>query len=511
MKKVNKLFALLLILLVFNSCSLFKTSVKDDNIIKVTILQLNDVYQIAPLEGGKVGGMARVETLHKQLLKENPNTLMVMAGDFLSPSLLGTLHLNGEKIMGKQMVDVMNAMHFNLVTFGNHEFDPTYKQLQERLNQSNFHWTSANDRLRRNGKTSLFYKIKKGVVDSIPDTYTIKLKDKDGTIIKIGFFSVTIPSNKKEYVQYGNIYKEAKRAYLKLEPKVDIVIGLTHVKIAQDRKIAEELPDLPLILGGHDHTNMLVEQGNTVITKADANAVTVYVHRLIYNKKTKKLTINSTLIPITPKIKSDVAVDSIVNYWQGVLKHKIKTIVAKPNAIIYTAKIPLDGRDKPIRSRQTNLGKLIAHAMFNAAKLKPDCAFVNGGSIRIDDQLKGGITSLDVLRVLPFGGGIIELDITGKLLKQVLNYGESSAGTGAYLQRYNAILKNNRWLINGKDIDLVGKYHVVISDYLLKGLDIPFLKSTNSGILKIYKPDAKDPNDIRNDIRKVIIKYLKKQ
>jgi len=193
------------------------------------------------------------------------------------------------------------------------------------------------------------------------------------------------------------------------------------------------------------------------------------------------------------------------------LKHKIKTIAAKPNAIIYTTKIPLDGRDKPIRSRQTNLGKLIAHAMFNAAKIKPDCAFVNGGSIRIDNQLKGGITSLDVLRVLPFGGGIIELDITGKLLKQVLNYGESSAGTGAYLQRYNAILKNNRWLINGKDINLAGKYHVVISDYLLKGLDIPFLKSTNSGILKIYKPDAKDPNDIRNDIRKVIIKYLKKQ
>jgi len=286
MKKITKFITLLFILLAFNSCSLFNKSVKDDNIIKVTILQLNDVYQIAPLEGGEVGGMARVETLHKQLLKENPNTLMVMAGDFLSPSLLGTLHLNGEKIMGKQMVDVMNAMHFNLVTFGNHEFDPTYKQLQERLNQSNFNWTSANDRFRKNGKTSLFYKIKKGVVDSIPDTYTIKLKDKDNTSIKIGFFSVTIPSNKKEYVQYGNIYKEAKRAYLKLKPKVDIVIGLTHVKIDQDRKIAEELPDLPLILGGHDHTNMLVEQGNTEITKADANAVTVYVHRLIYNKKT---------------------------------------------------------------------------------------------------------------------------------------------------------------------------------------------------------------------------------
>jgi len=510
MKKTIKIL-FFTILFILNGCSSTKKVVKDDGIIKVTILQLNDVYEIAPLQGGKIGGMARVETIHKQLLKENPNTLMVMAGDFFSPSLLGTLHLNGEKIIGKQMVDVMNAMHFDLATFGNHEFDPNYKQFQKRLNESKFNWTSANTRLRRFGKTSLFYRNHNGIIDSIPDTFIFNLKDKDGTHVKIGFFSVTIPSNKKRYVKYSNIYTEAKRAYTKLKSKTDFTVGLTHVKIAQDRNIAEQNPNLPLILGGHDHTNMKIIQGKTEITKADANAVTVYVHKLVYNKKTKKLTINSTLIPINSKIKSDATVDSIVNYWQGVLKQKIKTIVAKPNAIIYTTKIPLDGRDKPIRSRQTNLGKLIAHAMFNAAKLKPDCAFVNGGSIRIDDQLKGDITSMDILRVLPFGGGIIELDITGKLLKKVLNYGENSAGTGAYLQRYNAVLQNNKWVVNDKYINLSGKYHVVISDYLLKGLDIPLLKPTNSGILKIYKPDVKDPNDIRNDIRKVIIKYLKNQ
>ncbi len=51
-----------------------------------------------------------------------PNTYLFMAGDF-NPSLVGTIKYNGERIYGKQMVEVMNAMGFELATFGNHEFD----------------------------------------------------------------------------------------------------------------------------------------------------------------------------------------------------------------------------------------------------------------------------------------------------------------------------------------------------------------------------------------------------
>ena len=58
-----------------------------------TILQLNDVYEIAPIQGGRYGGMARVETVHKELLKENPNTMLVLAGDFLNPSLVSLAEL----------------------------------------------------------------------------------------------------------------------------------------------------------------------------------------------------------------------------------------------------------------------------------------------------------------------------------------------------------------------------------------------------------------------------------
>ena len=160
-------FALLFISTPPASLILLSSCQKDDNKIDFTFLQLNDVYEIAPIQGGEFGGMARVETVHKNLLKENPNTMLFMAGDFLNPSLLGTLKVDGERIRGKQMVDVMNAMNFDLVAFGNHEFDVSEKDLQKRLNESNFPWISANVKLKTNEAAIPFYKEINGKKESI--------------------------------------------------------------------------------------------------------------------------------------------------------------------------------------------------------------------------------------------------------------------------------------------------------------------------------------------------------
>ena len=98
-------------LFLFSSCSSTqkRAAAKDDGKISFTIVQVNDVYEIAPLDGGKSGGMARVATVKKEYLKENPNTFMVMAGDFLSPSVYNSLKYEGTRIRGKQMVDAMNV------------------------------------------------------------------------------------------------------------------------------------------------------------------------------------------------------------------------------------------------------------------------------------------------------------------------------------------------------------------------------------------------------------------
>ncbi len=498
--KLLKSFIYLLSIIIVVSCS------KDDSKIDFTFLQLNDVYEIAPIQGGEYGGMARVETIHQELLQENKNTMLFMAGDFLNPSLLGTIKVNGKRVKGKQMVEVMNAMNFDLVAFGNHEFDLSKEELQQRLNESTFPWISANVKLKTKEEAVLYYKEKNDKKENVNETFIKEFTDKDGTKIKIGFISVCIPSNPKEYVEYGNMFIKARASYATLKDKVDIVFGLTHVKLANDKKIARLIPDLPLIMGGHEHTNSNNFIGNVQISKADANAKTVYIHRISYDKKSKKTTIQSELKEVNSSIKEDEKVKKIVENWQSILDEKIKQVIEKPNEIIYNTKIPLDGRDTPIRSKQTNLGQLITRAMSFAYNDKVDAAIVNGGSIRIDDVLVGDISPIDIFRVLPYGGAVLKVKIKGSLLKRVLDYGKLAAGTGAYLHRYNIQLKDEQWFLNNKPIDLNKIYTVAFSDYLLKGFDIPFLSYKNKEVVEIYHPKE---SEIAIDIRKSLVAYLK--
>ncbi len=500
--RIVKVVIFSLIVGFFFSCN----TEKGDQQIDVTLLQLNDVYEIAPLSGGKEAGMARVETVHKELLAENPNTYMFMAGDFLNPSLIGTLKYKGEKIKGKQMVEVMNAMNFDLVTFGNHEFDLKEKELQKRLNESTFNWTVANAFHKIDTLTGPFYTEKKGIKSFIPETYVIHAKDADGTQLKIGFFSVVLPVNNPDYVSFTDVFESAKKAYNSLKDKTDIVIAMTHLAIEDDKKLAEMLPDLQLIMGGHEHYNMLVPVGNTIITKADANARTVYIHKLHFDKKTNKASITSTLKTIDDQIKPDLEVDKIVNKWQVILNNKVSEVVSSPHEVIYVAKTPLDGRETTIRSEQTNLGKMIAEAMQKATKA--DCAFFNGGSVRIDDQLHDAITAVDLFRALPYGGAIFTIDIKGDFLKKILDFGRDSKGKGAYLQRADATwdTNNKQWLIGGKPLVAGKKYKVAITDFLLTGYDIPFLTHENKKVLKVHEPA---PDTDAFDVRKALIVYLK--
>ncbi|MGK0452920.1 MAG: 2',3'-cyclic-nucleotide 2'-phosphodiesterase (5'-nucleotidase family) [Paraglaciecola sp.] len=499
--KITKSLLYILLIILFFSCK------QEDGKIDFTFLQINDVYEIAPIQGGQFGGMARVETVHQELLKENKNSMLFMAGDFLNPSLIGTLKIDGERVRGKQMIDVMNAMNFDLVAFGNHEFDIPQKDLQKRLNESNFPWISSNVKLKTKEKSDLFYKEKEGMQIPLEETFIKEFSDEDGTTIKVGFISVCIPSNPKEFVAYGNMFVKARASYAAIKDSVDVVFGLTHVKIANDKRIAKLIPNLPLIMGGHEHTNSYHKIGNVIITKADANAKTAYIHRISFDKKTKKAIVTSELREINSSIKSDEKVDKIVKKWQTILSSKIKEIIANPDEVIYTAKIPLDGRDTPIRSIQTNLGEIITKSMSFAFDDSVDCALLNGGSIRIDDQLSGAINAVDIFRVLPYGGAILKVEIKGRLLKRVLDYGILAKGTGAYLQRFNAEKVGEKWMIKNKELNIKKTYTVAFSDYLLKGFDIPFLSSENKEVFSVYKPAI---NELAFDIRKAVVAYLKK-
>ncbi|MEM9823569.1 MAG: metallophosphoesterase, partial [Bacteroidota bacterium] len=123
LKHFNYLFTFLFLFACKSGEKVVAPTLQDDGKIEVVFLQINDVYEIDALEGGKIGGMARVAALRRQLINENSNTLFVHAGDFLNPSLLGTLQHEGVPIQGRQMIEVMNKCKIDLCTFGNHEFD----------------------------------------------------------------------------------------------------------------------------------------------------------------------------------------------------------------------------------------------------------------------------------------------------------------------------------------------------------------------------------------------------
>src|ERR1051325_4592573 len=69
----------------------------------VTILHFNDVYEINAVEGGRAGGLSRVATTLKQLRRQHSPVLSVLAGDYLSPSAIGTAVVDGQTLSGRQM------------------------------------------------------------------------------------------------------------------------------------------------------------------------------------------------------------------------------------------------------------------------------------------------------------------------------------------------------------------------------------------------------------------------
>ena len=505
------------------------TPLSDDGIIEIKILQMNDVYEISPAASDGRGGLARVATIRQELMAQNPNTLTVLAGDFLSPSVIGTLKYEGKRIRGKQMVEVLNTLGLDWVVFGNHEFDyDDLSDLQARLDESNFGWLTGNVRMKppvvapaTSTFTQQFFKNKTGGSEICPDNKVLIFKDKDGTTLNLGLFGVLIDSGKKPWAVYSDWMESARKSYAELQPKTDVVLGLTHLNVSDDKKLAAMLPKIALIMGGHEHDNQIHKVGGTVITKADANAKTVYVHTLRYDKKKGTCTVKSELRKVDNSIADEPKTLAVVNKWEKIQNDALLAAGINASNVVAKLEKPLDCRETVVRTTQAQIGKMITEAMFMVSKNKPEAVFMNSGSIRVDDVLSGSLTELDIVRILPFGGSIVEVEMTGALLLKTLDAGYKNVGGGGYLQLYRIRRDETtgKWFVMDKELDNNKLYRITLPDFLLTGneANMSFLKaslgtdgkSTNPDIPKILKPDAKDKTDLRNDIRLAFIQYLK--
>jgi 5'-nucleotidase len=218
----------------------------------ITILHTNDVHShIEPFPADDIdypnlGGVARRATLIEKVRQENPNTLLLDAGDIFQ----GTPYFN---IYGGEIeFKLMSKLKYDAATIGNHDFDNGIDGLFAQLPNATFDFVSAN------------YDFSKTILNNHVKSYKTFVKDG----IKIGVFGLGIeldglvdPKNYKE-TKYLNPVEIAKKVskQLKEEEHCDLIICLSHLgyhyksdKI-DDLKLASQTKDIDLIIGGHTHT-----------------------------------------------------------------------------------------------------------------------------------------------------------------------------------------------------------------------------------------------------------------
>lgn len=458
----------------------------------LTIVHLNDVYEINPVEGGRSGGMARVATVVSQLKRTNAPVLVTLGGDYLSPSALGTARVNGEALAGRQMVDVLNVVGLQLATLGNHEFDVSEAAFKARMSEQKFtlvvsNVTDAQGQPFANTVRSAIVPVKVG-----------------GRTLRIGVLGVIIDSTVKPWVKYLPPIETAKSVVAELSGKVDAIVALTHLSLAGDGELAVAVPEIDLILGGHEHENWLLRRGPhfTPIIKADANVRSLAIVSMSFGAKGTRPLVNARLQVIDDQIKALPAVDALVKKWTTVAFDAFRRDGFTPETPVVTLTDSLDGREATVRNREGKLTQLIANALKHEAKA--DIGIFNGGSVRIDDVLTPGpMTEYDVIRVLPFGGKVVRASFDGALLAKVLDQGLGNQRTGGYLHSSDGAVRTmDGWVINGVPLDPAKRYIVGISDFLLTGGE------TNLAYLTRTNPGVHDVEELR-DIRKAMIDELK--
>ena len=422
---------------------------------RVQLLLVNDVYLLEPRADG-TGGLARVATLVRGLRREQPNTLFVLAGDTLSPSLLSTL------FRGRQMVEAWNLLGVDAATFGNHEFDWGPAILRERMRESRFAWISAN----------------------VLDRYSHRpfggagpWLRRDFGAVRVGMVGLTLTetqhtSNPGPDVSFEVPVPAARAAFEAMGP-VDVRVALTHLELRGDRALADAVP-LHVILGGHDHDPMVVEQGGALILKAGSDGMNVGQVELELACGAV-LARRHRLIPVTASITEAPDVQRFVERYAALTERELD----RP---VFVAVAPLEARDGVVRRTPVPLGRFIAEVMRE--RLGAEVGLLNSGGLRANRIFAPGpVTRRDIRALLPFGNTVVLLEVTGAALRAALEHSVSALPQpgGRFLQvaglRYEVSPERpvgarvGAVEVQGQPLDAGRAYRVAVPDFLARGGD----------------------------------------
>jgi 5'-nucleotidase len=448
--------ASLILLLVMAVIVPLSAQQKPDCTVRVTLLQVNDVYQFAPVELGKRGGLARVLTLKKEIEKQSPHTLFLLSGDTISPSVESITY------KGAQMIDAWNTAGLDYSTFGNHEFDFGPEVLRQRMKESKFKWIAANVIDKKTGKP-------------FGDAPAYVVREFDG--VKVGIFGLTleetqVTSKPGPDVEFLNPCETARKMVSEIHARgVKTVVALTHLSMSEDKEVAR-CADVDVIIGGHEHTLLESSSGGAPIFKMTADARELGQIDLNISKNTGAVeSIDWKVIPVTDQTKDDPQFAAL-NRKYGALLKELSLVVGR------TA-VDLDARSAVNRTQETNIGDFITDA-FRAAT-NADIGLMNGGSIRADEIIRvGTLTKRDVLSMLPFKNKVVKVELSGATLRQVLEHGVARSAEDAEPGRFPQVAgvkfsfdatkppgsRIASLTVNGKPLDEKKTYTLAATDYV---------------------------------------------
>ncbi len=251
----------------------------------------------------------------------------------------------------------------------------------------------------------------------------------------IGIFSLSLHpdhgGNDRRYAPMDNNYVAvAERVMWEFERVgVDAIIGLTHLHMWQDMELARlraRHPSFVLIAGGHEHEPEFspLSAQSAAVVKGASNAREIWSVDVDFDiGGVPHVTTNKVLLD--EQVQSDPDYDRLAGRWRQRLLQSFPFLEAR----IGRAAVPLDGREVTVRNDESNWASFIADQMRGAfGTPNADLAFINGGTLRIDDVIQGDIHFEDIGRTFGFSSYLRRTTVSGEEFRRILEAGYRGFG-----------------------------------------------------------------------------------
>jgi len=327
-----------------------------------------------------------------------------------------------------------------------------------------------------------------------------------------GLFGLLLPMT-KSYMATTDLKQAAADAVAQLRAQgAKMIIAVTHENMPDDVALVQSVPGIDLVIGGHDHLYAREQVGRVWVAKGDADAKKVLVYDVNVGDS---VDVKPRCVPVDASIAKDADVDAAVTSWMTQLEAKIP---GGAKTQVGTTKYLLEGTEPAVRGKETALGNLLVDAARE--RMKVDVAFVNGGSIRINDDIPAGapITNYDLEGIFYYRNALVAFELTGQQLLDILNNSVSLAdtGDGRFLQvsglrfRYGKV--GDKFVVNASDVEVGGAPLDLAKKYTTTTLDYVYMNGAGDGYT-IFGSDATRPPKISTppepDHREVVEAYIR--